>query len=118
MFGYSAEEGTVAATLPAQIDDAEIVERTQRLQDVAERLGFAATARYIGKTIDVLIDGVEDNGTGVELIGHAWFQAPDSDGAVHIEEGDAAVGDIVRCTVTDAFCYELVGVIDTPIKGE
>ncbi len=118
VFGYSAEEGTVAATLPAQIDDAEIVERTQRLQDVAERLGFAATARYIGKNIDVLIDGVEDNGTGVELIGHAWFQAPDSDGAVHIEEGDAAVGDIVRCTVTDAFCYELVGVIDTPIKGE
>jgi ribosomal protein S12 methylthiotransferase len=46
---------------------------------------------------------------GPELIGHAWFQAPDSDGAVHIESGEASVGDIVRVKLVDSFCYELVG---------
>ena len=45
------------------------------------------------------------------MVGHAWFQAPDSDGAVHIESGDASVGDMVTCHFVDSFCYELVGVI-------
>ena len=46
-----------------------------------------------------------------ELIGHTWFQAPDCDGAVHIAEGEAAVGDIVLCDLVDSFCYEMIGEI-------
>jgi ribosomal protein S12 methylthiotransferase len=79
--------------------------------DVAEQLGFQATARHVGEVVDVIIDGVERTDEGTELIGHAWFQAPDSDGAVHIESGEAAVGDIVTCRLVDSFCYELVGTI-------
>ena len=59
----------------------------------------------------VIIDGVEEGDDGPELVGHTWFQAPDTDGAVHIAEGEAAVGDVVRCRLTDAFCYELEGTI-------
>ncbi len=113
VFAYSAEEGTIAATLPNQLDDAELMDRTQRLQDIAERLGFSSTARRIGDEFDVIIDGVEETDDGLELIGHTWFQAPDCDGAVHIEAGEATVGDIVTCTMVDAFCYELVGVVTT-----
>ena len=57
----------------------------------------------------VIIDGMEEGELGPELIGHAWFQAPDSDGAIHIEEGEACVGDIVTCELVDSFCYELIG---------
>ena len=46
---------------------------------------------------------------GPELIGHAWFQAPDSDGAVHLDATEACVGDIVEVEFTDSFCYELIG---------
>ena len=111
VFAYSAEDGTVAATLPKQLDEADLTDRTQRLQDIAERLGFASTARRIGNEYDVIIDGVEEAEGGLELIGHTWFQAPDCDGAVHIEAGEAAVGDVVSCKMVDAFCYELVGVV-------
>lgn len=111
VFAYSPEEGTRAAAMEGQVPEDIKMERTQRLIDLAEQMGFSATAKHIGEVCDVIIDGVEEGEDGPELIGHAWFQAPDSDGAVHIEEGDAAVGDIVRVKLVDSFCYELVGEI-------
>lgn len=109
VFSFSPEEGTVAAKLPHQIDDGVKLERTQRLMDVAERVGFAATAAHVGEIVDVVVDGVEESDYGQELVGHAWFQAPDSDGAVHLMLDEARVGDVVRCKLVDSFCYELVG---------
>ena len=111
VFAYSAEDGTAAARMADQVDEDVKLERTQRLMDIAEQMGFAATARHVGERVRVIVDGVEEGADGPELVGHAWFQAPDSDGAVHIEEGEAAVGDIVTCELVDAFCYELVGVL-------
>ncbi len=111
VFAYSPEEGTRAAEMGGQVDEDEKLERTQRLMDIAEELGFAATAKHVGERVRVIIDGVEEGDDGPELIGHTWFQAPDSDGAVHIAEGEAAVGDIVTCDLVDSFCYEIVGEI-------
>ncbi len=111
VFAYSREDGTAASRLPDQVDEEEKIERAQRLLDVAEQLGFDSTARHVGEVVDVIIDGVEESDEGVELVGHAWFQAPDCDGAVHIESGEATVGDMVRCRLVDSFCYELVGVV-------
>ena len=111
VFAYSPEDGTAAAEMDGQVDEGVKLERTQRLIDIAEAMGFAATARHVGERVRVIIDGVEQGEDGPELIGHAWFQAPDSDGAIHIEEGEAAVGDIVTCDLVDSFCYELIGVM-------
>ena len=112
VFAYSPEDGTKAARMTGQVPEDIKLERTQHLQDIAEAAGFAATARHVGETVDVIVDGVEEGDDGPELIGHAWFQAPDSDGAVHIAEGEAA-GDIVRCRLVDSVCYELYGEIVT-----
>ena len=111
VFAYSPEEGTRAAAMEGQVDEAVKLERTQRLIDLTEQLGFAATAAHVGERVRVIVDGVEESEDGPELIGHAWFQAPDSDGAVHIPYGEAAVGDIVTVDLVDSFCYELVGEI-------
>ncbi len=109
VFAYSQEDGTAAARMDGQVDEDVKLERTQRLIDLTEQLGFAATAAHVGERVRVIVDGVEKTEDGVELIGHAWFQAPDSDGAVHIPYGEAAVGDIVTVDLVDSFCYELVG---------
>ena len=109
VFAYSQEDGTAAARMDGQVDEDVKLERTQRLIDLTEQLGFAATAAHVGERVRVIVDGVEQTEDGVELIGHAWFQAPDSDGAVHIPYGEAAVGDIVTVDLVDSFCYELVG---------
>ncbi len=115
VFAYSPEEGTRGAEMDNQVDEDTKLDRTQRLVDVAEELGFSATAAHVGEVVDVIIDGVDTDGDEPELIGHAWFQAPDCDGAVHIREGEAAVGDMVRVLLTEAFCYELEGEI---VKAE
>ncbi|HIY80255.1 MAG TPA: 30S ribosomal protein S12 methylthiotransferase RimO [Candidatus Olsenella excrementavium] len=109
VFAYSQEDGTAAARMDGQVDEDVKLERTQRLIDLTEQLGFAATAAHVGERVRVIVDGVEQTEDGVEFIGHAWFQAPDSDGAVHIPYGEAAVGDIVTVDLVDSFCYELVG---------
>ena len=111
VFAYSQEEGTRAAAMPDQVDEDVKLERTQRLIDLVEELGFSATANHVGERVKVIIDGVEETEDGVELIGHTWFQAPDCDGAVHIQSGEAAVGDIVTVDLVDSFCYEMVGTI-------
>lgn len=109
VFSYSQEEGTAAARMADQVDEDVKLERTQRLRDLADEMGFAATAAHIGERVEVIIDGVEEGPDGLELIGHTWFQAPDCDGAVHIASGEASVGERVTVDLVDAFCYELVG---------
>ena len=111
VFAYSQEEGTRAAAMDCQVDEETKLERTQRLIDLVEELGFSATAKHVGERVEVIVDGIEETEDGVELIGHAWFQAPDCDGAVHIASGEAAVGDIVTVDLVDSFCYEMVGEI-------
>lgn len=118
VFSYSPEEGTRGAEMDGQIDDDVKLERAQGLIDVAEELGFSATAKHVGEVVDVIIDGIDTDGDAPELIGHTWFQAPDCDGAVHIAEGEASVGDVVRVRLTESFCYELEGEIVDPEDEE
>lgn len=109
VFAYSREEGTRAAEMDDQVDEDVKLERAQKALDLAEALGFAATASHVGETAEVIFDGIEENDGFSEFIGHAWFQAPDSDGAVHLDIEEACIGDIVTVEFTDSFCYELVG---------
>ena len=109
VFAYSREEGSLAAKMEGQVDEEVKLERAQEAMDLAESLGFAATAAHVGERAQVIVDGIEETEVGAELIGHAWFQAPDSDGAVHLDASEASVGDILTVEFTDSFCYELIG---------
>lgn len=109
VFPYSQEDGTRAARMEDQVPEDVKLERTQAAMDLAESLGFAATAAHVGEVAEVIVDGIEEGDEGPELVGHAWFQAPDSDGAVHLDATEASVGDILCVEFTDSFCYELVG---------
>ena len=109
VFAYSREEGSLAAKMEGQVDEEVKLERAQEAMDLAESLGFAATAAHVGERAQVIVDGIEETEDGAELIGHAWFQAPDSDGAVHLDASEASVGDILTVEFTDSFCYELIG---------
>ena len=109
VFAYSQEEGSLAAKMEGQVPEDVKLERAQEAMDLAESLGFAATASHVGERAQVIVDGIEETDEGAELIGHAWFQAPDSDGAVHLDAEEASVGDILTVEFTDSFCYELIG---------
>ena len=104
VFPYSKEEGTRAAEMDGQIDEAIKIERAQSLRDISDAIGEARVSARIGQEMDVLVLGCEEDG---QLYGRAMCQAPEVDGVVYLEEGE--VGDIVRVRITDTLVYEMEG---------
>lgn len=104
VFGYSREEGTRAYDMPDQVDDDEILSRTQTLRDIADSLCTARVAERIGTRIPILIEGSEEDG---QLYGRAQSQAPDVDGVTYVESGSP--GQIIDVTIIDTLMYEMEG---------
>lgn len=110
VFSYSQEEGTAAAELPDQVSSEVKLAREQQVIDLCEANGFVSASRRIGTVCRVLVDGVEDDGEGgFEAVGRTAFQAPDSDGVVHLGDIDVAMGDFIDVLIEDSACYELFG---------
>ncbi len=56
-FVYSPRRGTEAATLPGQIPHELKVERLERLVEVVQRRASERGQRFVGRTLDVLVEG-------------------------------------------------------------
>ncbi|ACV22105.1 Ribosomal protein S12 methylthiotransferase RimO [Slackia heliotrinireducens] len=106
VFPYSREEGTRAYDLPDQVEEELKVARAQEVRDLCDAVGSVHTADRIGKELDVLVLGAEEDG---QLFGRAMCQAPDVDGVVYVDGGE--VGEIVRVTIVDTLAYDMEGEI-------
>lgn len=104
VFPYSREEGTRAHDLPNQVDEDEKSDRAQRLRDLADAVCAPRIAARVGRELDVLVEGREEDG---QLFGRAMCQAPEVDGVTYLERGD--VGEIVRVRIEDTLLYEMEG---------
>lgn len=104
VFPYSREEGTRAATLDGQLDEAEKAERASIVRDIADAVGASRTAERIGEVCDVLVCGREEDG---QLFGRTKGQAPEVDGCVYLDAGD--VGEIVSAEISGTMFYEMEG---------
>ena len=85
VFAYSPEEGTRAAEMPDQVPPRTRRARAQRLRDVADRIGFEKAAERVGQTLEVLVEGVDED-EGV-VVGRWRGQAPEIDGVVLLDDG-------------------------------
>ena len=121
IFGYSDEDGTAAALLPGQLDDAEISRRVEDLADLAEELMAQRAADRLGETIDVLIE--EEAAPGEHegdsrpggFTGRAAHQAPEVDGITVLSaQAPLAVGDVVRAVVTGSDGVDLTADVIVP----
>ncbi len=107
IFAYSPEEGTRAADMADQIDPETKHDRLQELRDIADTVSTRKIAERIGRRMDVLIEGTEEDG---QLYGRAQCQAPEVDGVTYINGG--SIGDVVPCLITDTLFYEMEGTCD------
>jgi ribosomal protein S12 methylthiotransferase len=106
IFGYSDEEGTEAASLPGQLDPAEISRRADELSDVAEEVMAQRAADRIGETVEVLIE--EDLG-GQLYEGRAAHQAPEVDGVTTVRSSTPlAAGCMIGARVVTSQGVDLV----------
>jgi ribosomal protein S12 methylthiotransferase len=111
-FQFSFEPGTSSEPLgdpvPAQVKQ----ERWERLMAVQQNISLQVNQGYVGKTLDILVEGY-DKGLA---IGRSYRDAPEIDGLV-LAEGRAEIGSIVPVKISGAMAYDLTGtLIPQPIK--
>jgi len=106
IFKYSVEDGTVAARLPGKLEDEVIEERFLTLLDLQNKISGELLSARVGSREKVIIQELE-NGTG---FGRAWFQAPEVDGQVVIENCSASSGEMVDVVIERSDAYDLFGV--------
>jgi len=76
-----------------------------------KRITKRLNQRLIGQTVPVLVEGLSPE-TDLLLTGRTATMAPDVDGQVLINEGEATIGEIVPVRITEAHHYDLVGGIE------
>ena len=109
-FAYSLEEDTTSFDMEPKVDEDVAQNRLQRLMELQERISFNNNQKYIGKTIEVLVetkDGVRAN----LYQGRSWMSAPDEIDP-HIRftsDREIKPGEFVMVKVTSAKAYDLAG---------
>ena len=107
-FKYEAVDGAQANALPGAVPEAVKEERWHRFMALQSRISEARLAQKIGRTLDVLIDEVDDDGGAS---GRSQYDAPEIDGMVHLRDaGGLKPGDIVSARIEDADEADLFGV--------
>ncbi|HEY3849816.1 MAG TPA: 30S ribosomal protein S12 methylthiotransferase RimO [Steroidobacteraceae bacterium] len=104
-FEYSPVEGAAANALPEiTVPDEVKTERRERFMELAADISAERLARKVGRTLQVLIDRVED---GV-AIARSASDAPEIDGLVRIASAGALkAGDFARVRIVAAGAYDL-----------
>ena len=104
-FQFSFEPGTTSEPLGDPILPEVKQARYERLMETQQNISLQVNQSYVGKTLDVLVEGYGD---GLS-IGRSYRDAPEIDGMVVVED-KLPVGAIVPVKITGAMAYDLTGV--------
>ena len=108
-FRFEPVEGASANALPDQVPEPVKEERYARLMELTARISAEKLRAKVGRTLDVIIDAVDDETGGAT--GRSQADAPEIDGEVHLRDaGHLAQGDIVPVAIEDADEHDLYGV--------
>ena len=109
-FPFSFEPGTSSEPLGDPVPPEVKQERYERLMELQQNISLQVNQSYVGKTLDVLVEGYGD---GLS-IGRSYRDAPEIDGMIFIE-GQEKVGEIVPVKITGAMVYDLAGVPESSL---
>jgi ribosomal protein S12 methylthiotransferase len=104
VFPYYLEEGTSSAAYGDTVPEEIKTQRVDLLMKHQQEISHEINRSFIGKTLDVLIEGEQDG----LLAGRSYRDAPEIDGLVFVD-GKAAVGDIIPVRISSALEYDLIG---------
>ena len=106
-FQYENVKGARSNALPDHVPDDVKQDRFDRFMAKAQTISEAKLAAKVGRTLQVIVDEVDDQGATCRTTA----DAPEIDGNLFIDEGfeDLAPGDIVAVTVEEAGEYDLWG---------
>ena len=107
-FTYSAEEDTIAATMPNQVDEQTKVDRMEHIMELQHTVAAQKNESKIGKTVEVLIEGWDDY---IKCyFGRSAADTPEIDGKVFFLAGrQLKIGDFAKVRINDTLEYDLLG---------
>jgi ribosomal protein S12 methylthiotransferase len=108
-FRFEPVEGAAANALPNPVPEEVKEERYARIMEKTAAISAARLAAKVGRTLDVIIDEVDDEGGAT---GRSKADAPEIDGNVFLRDAQGLEqGDIVPVLVEDADEHDLFGVV-------
>ncbi|MBC15965.1 MAG: 30S ribosomal protein S12 methylthiotransferase RimO [Desulfovibrio sp.] len=113
VFPYWPEDGTPAAAMDNQVDDAVKQYRRDALMELQGNISEEILSEYVGETLPVLIEKPSDEWPGL-YVGRTWFQAPEVDGVTYVSappETELTPGTIVDVEIEKADTYDLSGLV-------
>ena len=108
VFTYSAEEGTAAVAMAAQVPASVMAARAALVQDTQDRLAWPRQQKLLGTRQTVLVDGPSVD-PAFSLEGRLAGQAPEIDGVVLLRDESLERGRFADVTIVEVDGYELVG---------
>ena len=106
-FTYSPVEGATANELADPVPEEVKEARKERFMEVQAEISAARLAARVGRTLTVLVDAIDEDGTAVC---RSYADAPEIDGLVFIEDGEGlSAGDFVTVEIVDASEHDLWG---------
>ena len=106
-FPFSPEEGTPAAEME-HVDNEAALQRAQMVETIQSRIMDDYNEAMIGKTLDILVDGYDEEFE--QFFGRTYADSPDIDGRVWIASEESLVeGDFVKVCID--------GLIDGDLSG-
>ncbi len=109
-FSFSKEEGTPAEKLKDQIHPMTKKSRYNKIMSLQQKIAGKTQEEMVGKELEVLIETKTFDGK--YYVGRSYREVPDIDGLIYIEMVDKALeGKFVKCKITKASGYDLVGKI-------
>jgi ribosomal protein S12 methylthiotransferase len=103
-FKYEPVAGATANALAGALPDEVKEERWHRLMQAQQKISEAVMAARVGRTVEVLIDEVDEDGA----IGRSVWDAPEIDGSVFLQGAEGLnPGDKVSDNIIAADSYDL-----------
>jgi ribosomal protein S12 methylthiotransferase len=108
-FAFSPEEGTPAAEMEF-VENSVAVSRAEMIETIQSRIMDDYSASMIGKVVEVLVDGYDDEFE--QYFGRTYADSPDIDGRVWIASDDAlSEGEFVTIQIDGVIEGDLSGYI-------
>ena len=105
-FMFSPEEGTMAAQMPDQIDEAVKQARYDALMTLQHGISLGQNRARVGTTCRVLVEKKR----GSRYVGRSEFEAPETDGNIYFGSSEpCTIGEFVNVRITGAKAYDLMG---------
>lgn len=109
VFPYSDEEGVRAEKLDGHLPEEIRVQRAEELMQIQQAISRDNLRKYIGTELEVIVEEEQQAEDKKLFIGRSQYQAPEVDGTVIIDNGEAKVGTFTSVKIEEVLDYDLIG---------